>query len=374
MALNKSVTRAPLPKRKLILGTLLFLASTIAVFAYLWSQTADSSGPTWSGLRWPFGLLLLLVLPLDPMATGARMYIVCRVLGSKVSFWTCFKADCANFTVSTLTPGQSGGGAAQVYMLQRDGVPLGTAWTATMLSFLGTLVGLAVIGVFALLFANLEFVSGALFTSAVWVIALSVLAMGLAAYAPALLRRPIGMLSRALARLLRREDRLLEWRPVQSADPALVDRMGRFAGRVSDIVYAYSHDFALFLRNGKLAFFGVVLTTLVFLLTRALVAYLCLRFLGLDGGLFEVLGIQLALTFVVYFSPTPGGAGISESVSLIAMAAFVPAGFAPHYNLLWRFTTIYVWAIAGGLILLQTVCRRRRKNHAPSTTGEKNND
>jgi uncharacterized membrane protein YbhN (UPF0104 family) len=72
------------------------------------------------------------------------------------------------------------------------------------------------------------------------------------------------------------------------------------------------------------------------------------------------MGIQMALTFVVYFSPTPGGAGVAESLSLVVMASFVPDGFVPYYNLLWRFTTIYVWAIAGGIFLGQAVLRSTR--------------
>ena len=358
--LDKSVEPSPLPKRKIAIGSLIFLTATIGVFVFLFSKTGGTGGPAWSSLRWEFGLLLLLALPLDPLATASRMYIVCRVLRADVSLWTCFKADCGNFAVSTLTPSQSGGGAAQVYLLHRAGVPMGTAWTVSMISFLGTLIGLAAIGLFALLFAKLAFVTGALFLGAVWVIALTVAAMALCAYAPGLFRLPIGWASRTLANFTRKTDSLIEWTPKHASDTPAVDRMGPRAARLVDHMYTYSRDVARFLKHGKLAFIGVVLTTLAFLVARALVAYLCLRFLGLDGALWEVLGIQMALMFVLYFSPTPGGAGIAESVSLVAMAAFVPTGFAPYYNLLWRFTTTYFWAIAGGLILARTFLRSTR--------------
>jgi hypothetical protein len=33
------------------------------------------------------------------------------------------------------------------------------------------------------------------------------------------------------------------------------------------------------------------------------------------------------------------------------MADIVPAGIAPHYNLLWRFSTAYLTALAGFLCL-----------------------
>jgi uncharacterized protein (TIRG00374 family) len=368
--LDKSVQNSPIPKQKLVWGTALFMVLTAGIFGYLFATMDGSAGPTWSSLQWEWGLLLLLALPLDPGATSARMWAVCRVLAPDVSYWTCFKADCANFAMSTITPGQSGGGVAQVYMLNREGVPTGTAWTLSMISFLGTLVGLAIIGLYALLVTKHPIVTGTLFTAAVWTVAVAVALMGIFAYLPGLIRVPTGMLSRALARLTRRTHRLEDWHPPGSSDGAPVDRMGRFATTFVNVLYTYSNDIPRFLKNGKLAFLGVIAGTLGFLVARGLVAYCCLRFLGLDGGLVEVMGIQMALTFVVYFSPTPGGAGVAESVSLIVMAAFVPDGFAAYYNLLWRFATIYFWAIAGGIFLAQAVFRSARPRYfCPSTQG-----
>ena len=78
--------------------------------------------------------------------------------------------------------------------------------------------------------------------------------------------------------------------------------------------------------------------------------------------------IQMALIFLVFFAPTPGGAGIAEAASLSLMAAVVPVGFAPYYNLLWRFATAYLPAIAG-LVCLGNAVIENARALTPSRSG-----
>ena len=68
----------------------------------------------------------------------------------------------------------------------------------------------------------------------------------------------------------------------------------------------------------------------------------------------------MALIFLVFFAPTPGGAGVAEGASLSIMAEVVPIGFAPYYNLLWRFSTAFLAAIAGLFCLLRALLQDAR--------------
>jgi hypothetical protein len=84
-------------------------------------------------------------------------------------------------------------------------------------------------------------------------------------------------------------------------------------------------------------------------------------FLGIGNStLGDVLQIQMALMFLLYFAPTPGSSGLAEVFSLSAMAAIVPAGVAPYYNLIWRASTVYLSAILGLLFLALTLLRDTR--------------
>ncbi len=331
--------------RGLVIGALVFVALTVAIFGYQFARIdASTAAPSWSRLRWDYSLLIAMAWPLEPLATTARLWFVCRVLAPNISFWSCFKADAANVGFSVLTPSQSGGGPAQIYLLARAGADVGTSLTISLLSFLGTLVGLMIIGLYSLAYSDLGDRAGALFGAAVWAITLSVGLMALGAIAPNVLRAIVCCVSRIWGRLTRRRGH----------------DIGRFASRIANLIYSYRSQVVRFLRRGKLAFAGVALTSLVFLFARALMAYLAVRFLGIDADFATVIGIQLAVLFIIYFAPTPGGAGIAEGVSLAAMAAIVSPELAPYYNLLWRFTTVYLFAIAGILFTARAIAEDTR--------------
>jgi hypothetical protein len=52
---------------------------------------------------------------------------------------------------------------------------------------------------------------------------------------------------------------------------------------------------------------------------------------------------------------------VAEGASLFITAAIVPPGFAPYYNLLWRFSTVYIGAMVGLLLILCAVVRDMKK-------------
>jgi uncharacterized protein (TIRG00374 family) len=134
--------------------------------------------------------------------------------------------------------------------------------------------------------------------------------------------------------------------------------MDATTARLVDLLYTYREDVRRFLRHGKACFVAVCFLSVTFLLARALMPYFCARFLGIEGGtLRQIVEVQTALIFLVFFAPTPGGAGIAEGASLSIMADIVPPGIAPYYNLLWRFSTTYLAALAGFLCLSRALAR-----------------
>jgi len=343
-------TPAPVPRlrRDLVLGGAVFLALTAGVLAYQFSGIPADGAPRWSELRWGYLALLALCLPIETLASALRLWLLARVLEPRLGFWTCVKAEWANVAISVLTPSQSGGGPGQIYLLTRGGAAVGTALTLCLLSFAGTMVGLLVMGLYALSTGRIT-AAGPLFLAAAWSLTtIAVVILGAPA-CPRLVRGLLGAAARGVGRLGAR------------------DRLDRLAGRLADLVDAYRADLARFLRAGRAHFLGVCALSLTFLGARCLLSYLCARFLGLDGGsLREVVETQMALIFLIFFAPTPGGAGVAETASLSIMAAVVPAGYAPYYHLLWRFATVYLAALAGLVCLAHAalVDARRAIAHA----------
>jgi uncharacterized membrane protein YbhN (UPF0104 family) len=131
-----------------------------------------------------------------------------------------------------------------------------------------------------------------------------------------------------------------------------------------DLIFTYRDDVRRFIRVGGPSFVWVCLLSTVFLGARVVLAILSVRFLGLGGpeglgapaglgttSLWHIAETQLQLIFIMFFAPTPGGAGIAEGASLSIMADVVPRGAAPYYTLLWRFSTAYLAALAGLMCL-----------------------
>lgn len=342
---------------KLLLGGAAFVLLTAGIFWWQFHRIpVGVAGPRWAELRWGYLGLILLCLPIETLTSALRVWVVCRVLEPGVGLWTCVKSEWANVAISTLTPSQSGGGPGQVYILSRGGVRVGTALTISLLSFLGTMVGLTGLGLYSLVVSGVA-ASGALVAAAVSCLIAVTALLVLAAVAPGLLRVPLAAASRGLCRLAAGRAAPGDWWPPRAPRTGPpVERVDPLTGRLLDLLYTYRDDVARFLSRGKASFAGVCLLSLTFLLARCVTPYLCLRFLGVETASFRrVVEAQMALVFLIFFAPTPGGAGMAEGASLSIMAAIVPAAFAPYYNLLWRFSTVYLAALAGLVTLLRAL-------------------
>lgn len=346
----------------LILGAAFFLALTLGVFYSQFTAVPKGHGPAWDELQWIYLLPILVCLPIEPVAAGLRIWLVCRLLHPGVNLWSCIKTDLANIAVSMLTPSQTGGGAAQIYMLHRNGVTVGTALTICLLSFAGTLVGLLCMGLYSLAVSELNH-QGLPFVAAAWTLIATSLTVILAVAVPGLARVVLAIPTRALRRIKGMQRPLPEWRcpggPRTSPAPYSIDpRTAKFV----DLLYTYRNDIVRFVAAGKGTFVWICLLSLVFLFSRSLLAYLGIRFLGIEGSSFrDIVHAQMALIFLMFFAPTPGGAGLAEVASSAIVTGIVPADLQPYYHLLWRSLTLYLPATAGAFCLLRAIIQDARK-------------
>jgi uncharacterized protein (TIRG00374 family) len=345
-----------LGRGKLIIGGILFLAITIGIFWYLFHFLEPGEDtPAFNDLRWAYLILAIPFLPAETLLSSLRMWLICRVLQPELTFSICLRADLANSGVAVLTPSQTGGGPGQIYILNRGGVKVGTALTISLLTFIGTMVALFGLGLYVLFLTD-EDRTGSLFLGAVLTLTAIAALIVLSMVFPEFFRMLISGFSRVLRRLRGGKNPLMEGRVRGDAPnhpPA--DRMGPWAIWLVDVLYTYRNDLRRFLRRGKIVFAGTCLLSLGFFFSRFVLAFLCVRFLGIDdSSLSEIIATQMTLVFLTYLAPTPGSAGIAELASLSIMSGIVPHGYAPYYNLLWRFTTVYLAATTGLLVIAAT--------------------
>ena len=214
---------------KFFVGGLLFIAISIVIFWYQFNriETGDKL-PSLEQLHWGYLVLILLFMPVEPLLAGTRMWMICRVLQPGISVWDCVKADLANVGVAILTPSQTGGGAGQIYILNRAGAKIETALTISLLSFVGSMVALFGIGIYSLFFTGIA-KAGSPFIAAVFMLTfIAALIIGSALW-PGFFRIIIASSSRVFWRLGGRSYPLEEWWP--AGEPKTSPPYDRIYGR-----------------------------------------------------------------------------------------------------------------------------------------------
>jgi uncharacterized protein (TIRG00374 family) len=132
--------------------------------------------------------------------------------------------------------------------------------------------------------------------------------------------------------------------------------------KLIDLCYMHQVNMRRFFRLNSSSFIWVCLLSLIFMLSRSIMAFLCLRFLGIQAAaLGDVLETQLSLIFLIYFAPTPGSSGLAEGASMLMMHGAMPEVLVPYYNLLWRCSTLYLPAIAGLVFLSRAIMQDARR-------------
>ncbi|MCD5383428.1 flippase-like domain-containing protein [candidate division WOR-3 bacterium] len=100
------------------------------------------------------------------------------------------------------------------------------------------------------------------------------------------------------------------------------------------------------------------LAFLVACLSRAALFFLpypILRSLGLSPPIFEVILTQIVISYLILYSPSPGGSGIAEGGGFLLFSPLCPPHLIGIFVILWRFFSSYLPMILGGIILTRMV-------------------
>ncbi len=319
-------------------GLYLFAVLTIAALTgiFLFTQT----GRTVEAIRHiQFGFFLLVLgLSVVDMTLGAlRNHIYFMAMDDHVSFWTSIRANLANIFMGAVTPSQSAGGPAQLYVYCNAGVPMGKAISVGVLNLLATIIFFVVSAGFSVYFLRDSFDavirSILLFCLIVFVIQLIIYV--LAVWKPEAALRIIQRLSMMLS------DRL----------PRFRDRIARFTGKVVKELTAYKETCSMFL--GRRIYIPVlaVLLTFILYLNKFVLAYFIMVGLGESGSLLTVLCIQALVLFISYYSISPGASGIAEVSIAALMATVIGKDSLMIFTVLQRFFILYLPVILGAFVV-----------------------
>ena len=325
-------------------GLLVFLVLSGVGFALLFLHTGSAAQVRQLGRLRPLYLVLTLAFSLlDMFLGGLRNHVFIREIRPGMRFWTSFRANISNVFMGAMTPSQTGGSPAQVFVYYRNGLSIGEGLSIIVVNYLATIIFFIVSAVF-----GLRVLSG---LGSGTVITLVAIAFGLFSlqlvlflfflWRPELVEKLLRAVSVWLAKRLH-----FASRTIRRASGRLVEELEEF------------HDACqLFLRRKPSIFLKSFGLTAVLYFNKFLLAFLVMRGLGIDGSLLQVVAIQALIVFILYFAPSPGGSGIAELTTGALMARMVPIARLGVFTAIQRFFFLYLPAGVGAVVFLHALGR-----------------
>ena len=344
---SQKVLRPGPPFKRLLAFTALFLLLSGAGIGVIYTQFADRSiSFDWRLLSWQLLVPALALLAVYYASDGLRLYFTLKALGHRLGLRQVFSLVFINIFFSNITPMATGGGFAQIWYLQRHGIPLGTATAATTIrTMLAVVFIFCASPVFLLMLDALEgkAISGQI---GVYLAIFALIYVGFFILLVFHTRRLLPPISGAIGLLKRLH--LISRR-----------RQSRWEFKSKREMLRFARSFAVYCRGPKRYLLFSVLFTCIFLLSLLSFPALLMQALGYDVHYLTSLGLLVVTTFVMYFSPTPGASGIAEGIFGHFFSGILTANHLVLVTIAWRFLTIYIGMLIGVVVTQLELSRSR---------------
>lgn len=265
---------------------------------------------------------VLLVLAGGMLFDAQRLIRLSRIAGEPVSLGAALRVVFGNYFMALLTPGAAGGAVIQVLFLRRAGMPTGKATIVvlarTMLSIFFLLCCLPLI-----FYRDPQilpwFEPAGMVRASTALLGLAVL--GMAALRTKLADRLVVVVVKRLPGRWR-----LQLMKVYRDMRAALAMLGRSPGQVAGAFVESAASLLLLYAMVPLLFLG----------------------LGVELSLAQAMGRLIFLNLLLYFAPTPGGAGVAEGLFISCFTSLAPMGAVGIVVVAWRIFAEYLPACIGG--------------------------
>jgi hypothetical protein len=334
-------------RRNIVRGIRVFAVLTVVGIALVFylsgsQRTFDALG----SLKLGYMLVAFLLIGVDLSFGASRIHIFLRKIRPKGSFWISFKANLANIFLAAATPFQTGGGLAQLYILNQNGIPYSSGVAIGALNFVATMSLLLLAGGIILTpignpLSDSSLLSVVFNISRVGVFVATSLIL-LAIFRPSLLQRAVSALLMGIARRLPNKMEAME---------SIIRKFNAFAQNYREFLHHHwvHQKFTLVLN---------FLLTFVLYFNKCLMAYVICLGLDMDVNFWQVVLLQMLVVLFLYFAPTPGGSLLAETSTSAAMSIILPGYLLSLFAVLWRFFTTYFGVLLGGVVIFHALGRQ----------------
>ena len=289
-------------------------------------------------------LLAFLLLATELLLGTLRVYVFSRL--HKQGFGLAFRANMAGLFVSYATPFQAGGAAAQIFSLNQSGISIAKCVTISFMHLLGSLYALlpAALILFFYLSKTLAVpsISIAINTASIALV-ISIVVLHLILFFPK-------SASKIISQIAVKIRKLISWKWLS----ALLEMFEKSGHGLSDAITEYK-------KQAKMALLANLLISVLLVANKVLIGFVLLWGFGVDIELSIALTGVLALVFLQYVSPSPGGSFLSEGFVFL-LIPIISKDISPlFFALLWRSFIAYIPAFISGLVVAKELVTSRHK-------------
>ncbi len=331
-------------RKKILLGIKIFVVISLATQLGIFFYTSYENGGI--SVNMPLQRINLFMLGsafllswIEGIISGIRIFFLMRVINPHITIVSSIKAAYANIFLGAATPSQTGGGVAQIYFITRDNIPISQASAGSIMSFVCTMF-----------FLIIALISTSLFHSPTMGHSLQLMlkSASVAVGTSVLIFILCMLFTQAINNLKFSFFMRLKSRGIIKDKNG---KMEKLLKKFADELINCRESILLMYKQGKMAMITGVFLTCIFFAIRLIIPYFIILGLGGSVNVIEVMYIQLFITLISYYSPTPGSSGLAEVSSLVLMSSLVPTPLAAIYTFLWRLCSLYINTTIGGILL-----------------------
>ncbi|KKO20329.1 MAG: flippase-like domain-containing protein [Candidatus Brocadia sp.] len=323
-------------------GLKIFIGLTVLAICLLLVFTSDiKTLQTLKLIDHRFLLLSLTLICLSWFFDVLRFRVLTKIAGTKTPFLYGTKALLSYTFVSNITPSSAGGETVLIYLLNQSGVALGKATAIIFLRTIITMIFFAIGGLLTIYFYY-DLLSNAslkiLFHYVAIFLAITVIVIIYLLFAPLSARKGLNFLFLYFEKIT-----------------FFKKNFSWLRHRLFRVVNDFKSSLKEVVQEERWRLLLVIFYTVLMIAAQFLVAPLLLAGLGCKVNVMNTVRIQFVLNFLLYYMPTPGGSGASEGVGYALFSPLVPSSTIGVFLVLWKFLTMYVWTVIGGIIIAKTI-------------------
>lgn len=261
-------------------------------------------------------VLALVALTIGMYFDGRRLQRLVKIGGYQLSIPAVLRVIFSNYFMAMLTPGASGGAVAQVLLLRSYGLPLGKGTPIVLVRTVFSIMFLIVMLPFVFMHDSIEipYISRDVLLILSF---LALLAVCIGTYA--LQTRYMKVFILWVAYLLKQRD-----------PQAWLSKLNTLNEGLGLLYKRPGQSLLVFIESGlSLLFLYSIVPALMWAFSTTI-------------PIIEILDRMILLNLILYFAPTPGGAGVAEGLFVFLFSSFLPTGTVGIVAVAWRVIAEYV--------------------------------